>query len=82
MPRSRYLFDALYLPQVINEMAAQAVLNNMDRWGRSAGAAGAFNVVMPGPGWHMHLLLLHMLLLRQVCTVCKCMPLSRTIHPV
>ena len=31
VPRSRFVFDALLLPEVINEMAAQAVLNNMDR---------------------------------------------------
>lgn len=31
VPRSRYVFDALNLPQAINEMAAQTLLNNMDR---------------------------------------------------
>jgi hypothetical protein len=34
VPRSKYVFDALFLPQLINEMAAQAVLNNMDRCAR------------------------------------------------
>ncbi|KAI8471595.1 MAG: coth protein-domain-containing protein [Monoraphidium minutum] len=31
VPRSRFLFDALDLPSVINEMAIQTLLNHMDR---------------------------------------------------
>ncbi|KXZ50273.1 hypothetical protein GPECTOR_17g912 [Gonium pectorale] len=31
VPRSKFVFDALNLPQIINNLAAQAVVNNMDR---------------------------------------------------
>ncbi|GLC41440.1 hypothetical protein PLESTM_001196100 [Pleodorina starrii] len=31
VPRSKYIFDYVNLPQVINNMAAQTIINNMDR---------------------------------------------------
>ncbi|GIL43793.1 hypothetical protein Vafri_1405 [Volvox africanus] len=31
VPRSKYIYDHVNLPQVINDMAAQAIVNNMDR---------------------------------------------------